>query len=191
MSQHIKLIAGLIVAVCLASPSKADSLIGKSIQVDYRFPNSTTSYGTVSAPNPFTVVDPGVEAIINIEDVTWLHIDFDPNSLLITLETTLGSPTWATVYQGQPVTQNGPIFSIIGSFPAISSVSSTGTTGLSPSAFLSSGVLFVNWAGMTYHDGDTVTVSFAPVPLPAALPLFGGGLLALAWLGRRKKRDTA
>lgn len=44
--------------------------------------------------------------------------------------------------------------------------------------------------GLTGSGSLTVTDA-APVPLPAALPLFAGGLGVMAWLGRRKKRKAA
>jgi hypothetical protein len=203
MSRRVNLVAGVIFGTCLACPAKADSLIGKSILADYKVPDASTSYGggTVSPPNPFTVVDPGAETSINIEGVTLLSIDFDADTLLITLTTSLKDPDprWAyPEFGGQPVTQNGPIFTLqAGTFPAISSVVVTHRGSIETDPFvtaflsLSSDILFVNWANWTYADGDTVKVSFAPtsaVPLPAALPLFGGGLAALAWLGRRKRR---
>ena len=172
----------------MASPSQADSLIGSSIQAEYRYPDSDTVYpGSTISTNPF-LVGAGEETIISIEEVTDLHINFDSASLLITLNTILPAPIWGSA------DQNGPAFTVLSGnpFPAISSVSSTGIIG-PVSAFLSSGVLFVNWAGLAYRDGDTVTVNFAPVsavPLPAALPLFVGGLAAMAWLGRRKRRAT-
>jgi hypothetical protein len=56
-------------------------------------------------------------------------------------------------------------------------------------ASLLGGELVVNWAGMSYADGDTVTVTFADaaIPLPASVGLLGAGLGALGWLGRRRR----
>jgi hypothetical protein len=193
MSRHINLLAGVLIAVCVASPSKADSLIGNSISAEYRLPDTGTVYPfATTSPNPF-IVGAGVETVIDVEGVTFLNIDFSADSLLISLATTLGNPTWTNF------AQNGPSFVLSGNpFPTINSVEVTegGTSVAQPavSAFLSGGVLFVDWGGWNYHDGDTVTVSFAPVsavPLPGALPLFGGGLAALAWLGARKRRRAA
>ena len=66
-------------------------------------------------------------------------------------------------------------------------MSVTASNGEPIQAFLKEGVLFINWAGMDYDDGDKVTVTFTP--LPAALPLFAGGLGALGVLGWRRKRQ--
>jgi hypothetical protein len=41
----------------------------------------------------------------------------------------------------------------------------------------------VNFKGVSFAPAD-------PAPLPAALPMFGGGIGLLAWLARRRKRET-
>jgi len=101
------------------------------------------------------------------------------------LITILENPKWNSA------SQNGPSFTVLSGnpFPAISSV--TSTTG-PVSAFFSSGTLFIDWADMPYHTGDTATVSFE-TPLPAALPLFASGLSGfgvLSWWRRRKKASV-
>ena len=132
-----------------------------------------------------------------VENVTTLHFDFDVSKLVITLNTTLSNPTWNSV-DPPPIGQNGPKFTIQSgpstSFISIASV--IASNGGPVSAILASpDVLFVNWAGMNYHNGDTVTITFGagegPVatPLPATLPLLVGGLGALGLFGWRRKRQ--
>jgi hypothetical protein len=180
-------LSAALVAVLLAGPCYASTLlIGDFIQAEYRFPTAGTAYSLATAsPNPFTV-GAGVETVIDVEGVTFLSVDFDAASLLITLDTVLSNPTWTLTEQ------NGPAFTALsgGPFPAISTVISSNLWPVA--AFLSGGTLFVNWAGMPYHDGDTVLVTFdavSAVPLPAAFPLFAGGLGMIGWLGWRRRKN--
>ena len=177
--------------VCALSGSpRAATLIGDVIQAEYSYPTIADVYPSATGPITFTV-GAGEEGSILVEGVTRLHFNFDSDSLVIKLTTSLHNPTWNSA------AQNGPSFSVLSGnpFPAIESV--TTTNGGPVSAFLSGGVLFVDWAGMAYCSGDIVTVTFDPVgdappvstPLPAALPLFAGGLGALGLLGRRRKRQ--
>ena len=68
-------------------------------------------------------------------------------------------------------------------------------------ALLSSRVLFLNGLGNLFElsstswqvygccsFADRVTITLDPVPLPATLPLFAGGLGVMAWLGRHKRK---
>jgi hypothetical protein len=72
---------------------------------------------------------------------------------------------------------------------------------ISGSAILSSMVFSGTIEGFTLIPGiynftvpnDTIVLNIhevAPVPLPAALPLFAGGLGVMAWWARRRKRET-
>ena len=194
MSQCAKFLATILIGSSLGVGGScyADSLIGSVISADYRYPNTATVYtapGTNTSTNPFTV-GAGVDTVISVEGVTFLNVDFSAHSLLITFDTLLplnpaqGNPTW-----DRYVSQNGPAFTVVSGTP-FSSISSVVASNSGPiSAFLSSGTLFLDWRGMTYQTGDTVTVSFdqSVVPVPAALPLFAGGLGLLAWMGRRRR----
>jgi hypothetical protein len=173
-----------VVGLFLLNPAHASVLTGDLIQAEYDYPIPGSVYGASTViPNPF-VVGTGLETVISIEDVTFLNVDFSDGSLLITLITILDNPTWNSV------SQNGPAFTVLSGnpFPAISSVTSTSGP---VSAFISGGTLFINWAGMSYHTGDTVSVSFE-TPLPPALPLFVSGLTGFGFFGwwRRRKNET-
>ena len=185
MSRRFLSLAGAIFGVLLAQSSQAATLTGNVLQAGYEYPTLGAAYPSMSvSTNPFTV-GAGVETVINIEDVTFLSIDFDADSLLVTLNTTLASPTWTAA------AQNGPVFSVITGVPFAPIGSVVSSNGGSVSAFLSGGSLVLNWAGMSYRDGDTVRVEFSPVsavPLPAALPLLAGGLGGLGVMGWWRKR---
>lgn len=172
-----------IFMVCATTAAHAATLIGNSIEAYYYIPTIGTEYGFASAtPNPF-VVGTGVDTVIDVEGVTFLNIDFSANALVITLNTILFSPTWNNALQ------NGPAFKVL-SGNAFSPVSSVIASNSGPvSAFLSGGDLIINWAGMSYGDGDTVTVNFEPsvVPLPASFGFLTLGMAGLAWAGRRRR----
>ena len=169
---------------------RAATLTGDLIQAQYFSPDTSTIYLLATPPAPF-VVGAGEEGIMLISDdggQTTLHFDFGSNSLLITLNrppnSPIPNPTWSNA------DQNGPAFTIQSGNPFIG-IASVAASNLAPiSAFLSNtGVLFINWAGMSYKDGDTVSVTFTP--LPATLPLFAAGLGALGLLGWRRKRQRS
>jgi hypothetical protein len=100
---------------------------------------------------------------------------------VITLNTTLSTPTWTAT------AQNGPSFKVLSGNP-FTNIASVVASNLGPiGAYLLAGELVVNWAGMSYLDGDTVTIEFAPVPLPAGLGLVGLCLGTLGWAGRKRR----
>ncbi len=190
-------LASLFALTGLPTLSQASTLVGNVIHGQYEFPSIGEEYPASNvSPDPFTVGD-GVDAEFLIEGVTRLSIDFSASSLLITLNTTLTDPTWT------PTGQNGPVFSVESgnAFPTITSVLVNGLgspglpcalPGMVVCSFLASDKLYINFAGWSYKDGDTVRVDFAtsPVPLPAALPLFAAGLGAMGIMGWRKKRKA-
>jgi hypothetical protein len=45
------------------------------------------------------------------------------------------------------------------------------------------------YAGNTFFEMDNLTIAASPTPLPAALPLFAGGLGFVGYLTRRRKRS--
>jgi hypothetical protein len=184
-SRAIALAAATALAAFTA-PSHASTLIGNVIEAQYEFPSIGDPYiNSTVLPNPFTV-GAGIDAVIDVENVTQLSIDFSASSLLITIETSLIYPAW------NAAGQNGPVFSILSgnAFTAITNVVASQGSVI---AFLLSDKLYVNLAGWSYHSGDTIRVDFAgsPVPLPAALPLFAAGLGAMGFMGWRRKRRAA
>lgn len=85
-------LAAIFGLVALTSAGHASTLIGSEIEARYEFPVVGDEYGP--PPVSFLVGD-GDETVINIEDVTWLNIDFSASSLLITLNTVLLNPRWS------------------------------------------------------------------------------------------------
>ena len=90
-----------------------------------------------------------------------------------------------------PVDINGLIFAIsnnpLRGQDALFAAWDNGAGGFT---FLISGTLADAFDVPWYKETDgTGSYSIAPVPLPAALPLFASGLAGLGWLGRRRRKQ--
>lgn len=174
---------------CWQPDARASTLIGDMMSVEWQYPTQGTTYSFASASPPTFTVGAGNETTINVENVTFVSVDFSANTLLLSFATVLPNPMWGNA------SQNGPVFEILSGnpFPTISSVFSSNAGSVS--AFLDSGLLYVNLAGWSYGDGATVTVNFQndPIatPLPGALPLFLTGLGAIGLLSWRRRRKHA
>lgn len=177
------LLFGLALAA-LAPAVQAATLNGATLSASYRFPDAGTTYPLATTTGPF-VVGAGEDAVIDVEGVTQVHLDFEGNTLTVTLNTTLGSPTWTdTDFNGLRIElESAGSFS---SFALASSSFGPIETGFETDALL------IDWGGDTYVNGSTavfdVGFDVAPVPLPAALPLLGVGLGSIAMLRRRRAR---
>jgi hypothetical protein len=164
------------------SPASALGLTGQSLGAAYYTPDSATVYGSaVWTPSSFTV-GAGQETDGNIEDVTHLLVDFGDDSLTITLDTVLSTPTWNNT------SHNGPIFTSV--LPhGIASASVDGSTTMAgfddTRVSFTSDQILVNWAGLSYVDGTVVKINFTFVPEPASAALLLVAGLALA---RRRAR---
>jgi hypothetical protein len=174
---------GLAALALASAPASALGLTWQTIGVAYYHPDTATVYAGADFDNDSFVVGAGQETDGNIEDVTHLLVDFDDETLNITFDTILSTPTWNNT------SFNGMIFTSV--LPhGIATATVGGSTTMA--AFDNSRVSFtgnqilVNWAGLSYVDGTTVEIlfSFVPEPSSAAL-LLSAGLAAAFGLRRR------
>jgi hypothetical protein len=106
----------------------------------------------------------------------------------LTLNTILTNPTWNSA----PF--NGPIFTSTTALNILSATNTGGTTlvGFDDSRIsFSATELFLNWQGLSYQNGDVVSIHFesvTTVPEPTSIALLGAGIVTIGvWRRRRRK----
>ena len=162
----------------LATIGSAATLIGDSIGLDARLDGGGVLFNTTA-----TVVDPGVEASYNVGQVR-LDISAASFDLFLRAGTSLSRPLILSLtdldFDGGE-TVSGLRLASMGGGAAASDVQSV-NFGDDFASVRFSPLSAIN-ADRTYSFAiDTV----APVPLPAGLPLLGGGLLLVGALRRKR-----
>lgn len=175
------------VALVISSVSAHAGLTGKTMSAQYFYPDLSTPYALAPFVPPTFVVGPGVETVGDVEGVTTLTVDFSDSDLLLTLNTILTSPTWNSV----PF--NGPVFTAPSGL-MILDATNIGTTlvGFDDSRIsFNATQLFLNWQGLSYQDGNVVSIHFdtvTNVPEPMSITLLGAGLVAIGVARRRRRK---
>jgi hypothetical protein len=178
------------VVAAVTSVSAHAGLIGQTLSAQYFYPDASSPYGPASFVPPSFVVGSGVETIGDVEGVTSLIVDFSDSALILTLNTVLPAPTWSSV------SFNGPIFTSSTALNLLSATSTGATTlaGFDDSRIsFNSTELFLNWQGLSYRNGDIVSIAFesiTDVPEPMSLALLGFGVVAIGVYRRRGRKLT-
>jgi hypothetical protein len=184
------LAAGFAVSALLglAGGTQAASLVGDSISAEFDSPSLGTSLCTSCfTPNTFTVGS-GIETTLAIS-ASQVTFDFSANQLVVNF-TVSGLALRNDAFAG-------PVFTVLSGNPFDPVTSVTGM--LASDVTETGGKLALNWTALNYPNGFPVNaqivVDFQNVvgttPLPAALPLFAGGLGAMGLIGWRRKRKAA
>ena len=176
-------LSALGLALALLPVPALAGLAGTTVGEGYYFPDTATLYPFATyAPQTF-VVGAGPESQIDVEGVTTINVDFADTSLDLLFNTVLTNPTWnSTAFNG--VIFTGPGFASLGS---VTVNSSTNFAGFDASRVtLSGNQLLLNWQGLAYNDGTTVSLSFGVVPEPATWALLITGFGMVGYAARRR-----
>jgi uncharacterized protein YjbI with pentapeptide repeats len=178
----------LAAALALAGPAHA-GLVGSTLSQAYYYPDIVTPYGSATSLPPSFTVGAGEEGMVNVEGVTFLHVDFSDAGLVVDFDTLLANPTWNNVaFNG--LVFDGP------ALESITGISLTGATqfpGFDLSRVTLDGTsLRLNFAGLSYDDSTRIGLAFATVPEPEtwALLIAGFGMAGMA-LRRRRSATPA
>lgn len=183
-------VSALGLALALLPVPALAGLAGSTVGEGYYFPDAATLYAGASYTPQSFVVGAGPESVIDVEGVTTITVDFADTSLDLFFDTVLTNPVW------NAAAFNGVIFTGPG-FASLNSVTvnpSTNFAGFDASRVtLSGNELRLNWQGLGYDDGTTVSLSFGVVPEPEtwALLIAGFGMVGLAARRRGTPRVAA
>jgi hypothetical protein len=169
-------------ALAFGAAPAAASLIGANLDAVYYHPDTLTPYPDAEFTPLTFAVGAGQETVGNIEDVTWLLVDFSDDALVITLDTILVFPTWNnTAFNGVIFTATAPHDIATATVDPSTTMTGFDDTRVS----ITTDRILVNWAGLSYQDAELVKVNFTFVPEPASGLLVALGLLGLARIHHR------
>lgn len=180
----MRLLAALSVTLP-AMPAAAMSLLGSEATVAYRYPDMATPYGEASPALAFRI-GAGQDAMVAVEGVTFLGVDFTANRLTVDFTTVLDNPTW------NRVPFNGLVFTGLDRVRSVSLTGGTRLTGFGADRVIfDAGVLGVNWNGLTYRSGDRVELALGTVPEPASWVMLISGFGLIGGALRRQRIAVA
>jgi hypothetical protein len=169
----------LMVFVCLSSPA-VGSIVGDTINVEWKYPDITTTYYASNVVVPGSLFPGSGLGEINILDG------------FITLQNNTMGWSGSSGF-------NGFIFTDISQIPNFTAFNLVSITGFVPSVdpilSFNANQLIVNFnadaaSNLGSGSGQFYTFSYScnPVPLPGSFPLLLSGLVALTGLGLRLKK---
>ena len=181
-------------ALLLAGSAGAASLIGQTGTGAYYVPDTATVYPLQTVTPATFLIGAGEEQQITIEDVTTVHVDFGAADLALLVNTVLTDPTITS----QPF--SGLIFTSPGFLTLDGATVGASTTlgGFDNSRVTLSGdQLRLDFAGLSYNDGNLVTLNFTSpvngtaVPEPATWAIMILGVGGVGAVARRRRMTRA
>ena len=195
------LIALAALAACVSAEA---GFTGNSFDTYYGFGDPVTLTplaGASASPSRFTVGD-GQETIFNVQDVTFVDVDFSDTTLSLRLRTddlTNPNPTWtdnttAPFFNGlvfNVASTGTPLGTPLLGFSVLNTDSTTmagfdvGRVGLTANQ------ITIDWKGLSYANGTTVVVNFvSEIPEPGTYALMALGLVVLGGAARARRNAT-
>lgn len=152
---------------------------GKTVELQYLFPDINTEYNVSGHPQGNFVVGAGIEF-----SGPWFTTDFSDSNILI--ESPISTNWSSQSFNGFRVTD------ILGAIDSITSVtinSATNLTGLDLSRItFDADHIWVNWQGLSFDANTIVSLDIQggpSVPEPASLALLGLGFVGMRWVRRK------
>lgn len=181
-------LSALGLALALLPVPALAGLAGTTVGEGYYFPDAVTLYSGASYSPQSFVVGAGPESTITVEGVTTITVDFADTSLDLLFNTILTNPTWnSTAFNG--VIFTGPGLATLNS---VTVNGSTNFAGFDASRVaLSGNQLLLNWQGLSYNDGTSISLSFGVVPEPATWALLIAGFGMVGYAARRRSVGLA
>ena len=173
-------------AAASAAPAfAANDLTGTTVNVDWKFPDSSTNYATnsvvVGAGPEIQCAGNNMGTGLCTGFVDGATIDIGSNTLSLTIDS--GTSQWngATFngYEFSNLSAGGPwnSYSLATTFAGLDASDVTFT----PDA------VWINMQGIAPTAGESFTISLSAVPEPASPALLLAGIGALAWIARRRR----
>jgi len=173
------LILACVILVFSAAPAFAVFMDGKVLNYAWFFPDKNTPYAYMTPVN--ITAGSGVDTII-IDSYNYVGLLYVSDNQ-INLTFTADSYFYGAEFSGIRLND---INNTISAFGSVTINPLTNLVGFDSSRIsFNQDNIWIDLQGLSFHRDDRVSLQVAPVPIPAAVWLFGAGLVGLIGLRRK------